>query len=138
VKERDFVFPKPSEKIKKCSSLLFFSWHSGSLCSINQGNSLAASEGHQALLLPCVAPSCWLQRDRGKNNPGVQKQEDNTGSYFANSVCLSCTRPCISSAGSGQMKPDVIIKTKCGSVWFLGFFFVFMDSRIHNKTCLLL
>lgn len=109
----------------------FFIWHSRLLCSINQTNSLAASEGHQALLLPCVSPSSWLQRDNRKNNPGMEKQEDNTVSYFANFICLCCTRPCISSADSGQMNQMSLSKTECGHVCFLGFFF----SRLWILGC---
>lgn len=63
-----------------------FSWHGGLPCSINWPNSSSAGEGHQALLLPCLSPRGWLQRDSRKNNPDSDKQEDK---LFVSSQTLS-------------------------------------------------
>lgn len=131
MKGRDFVFPNPSERVKKCSSLLVFSWHSGLPCSISQTNSLAASEGHQALLLPYVSPSSWFQRDNRNNNPGLEKQEDDTVSL--QTLSISCAeshtfllqalvkRRQLSLLKNPNVAVFVFLGFVCAWLWILGF-----------------
>lgn len=71
-----FCLLKARWKDQKILQPAFFSWYGGLPCSINRTNSSAAGEGHQALLLPCLSPRGWLQRDSRKNSPDSDRQED--------------------------------------------------------------